>query len=121
MRLLLAGLWFALAAWFLLGSSAGREDVLGELARAPKINPLELSTEPLRFPLTDPPHLTLGGVEQRCSDCHDLFSSREPTPTTLLQHRGIVLDHGLNDRCYNCHSNPERTSLVLRDGSEVPF
>jgi hypothetical protein len=121
MRIALAGLWFLLAGWFLLGSSTGRDAVLGELQRAARVDPEAISSEPSRTPLTDPPRILLGGVEQRCSDCHDLFSSREPTPATLRQHREVVLDHGLNDRCYNCHSNPERTTLVLRDGTEVPF
>ena len=73
-------------------------------------------------PLREQPTiLVLGGVEQRCNDCHDVFDSDVFVERPLRQHEHVVLDHGLNDRCYNCHHYEDRELLVLHDGRGVPF
>jgi len=117
MRHLLALTWFLLAAWFLFASNSGGRDV--ELD-GPRPDARELVRGPARAGMTEP-RVRIGGFEQKCSDCHALFSSLEVTPSEIRQHEHIALDHGLNDRCYNCHSREDRNSLVLHDGELVSF
>lgn len=71
--------------------------------------------------LQDPPLIPVGGYSHRCSECHRLFSSASDRPERLYQHTAIRFDHGLNDRCFNCHDRDQREKLVLRDGSLIPF
>jgi hypothetical protein len=121
MRFLLPLVWFALAAWFIFGAPGDRAEVLGALPRAPRIDPVAIDGAPRRTPLGEPPAVRIGGVEQRCSDCHALFASLDVTPSGIRQHGNIVFDHGENDRCYNCHSQANQNRLILRDGRELPF
>jgi hypothetical protein len=81
----------------------------------------DISTSPMRQPLADPPRIVQGGFEMHCMECHRHFESRPDTPRRLLQHRHIVLDHGLNDRCLNCHDRDDRNKLVLDGGRLIPF
>jgi hypothetical protein len=106
-----------LAAWFLLGP---------DLATIPdskaSIIPLEyLSTEPRRIMLADPPVITIDGFERTCMDCHKMFPPREVAPGWLLQHRHVVLNHGINDQCRNCHDSIDRDRLVLQSGESIPY
>lgn len=121
MRLALPILWFALAAWFAFGTSSARDDVLGPIPATPHVDAGELDGGPLRAPLSDPPRVRIGGVDQKCSDCHALFDSLDPTPRTIRQHGHIALDHGLNDDCSNCHAPDDRNRLILHDGETVGF
>ena len=115
----LASLWFAMAGWF-LWSGAGPDPAAAAPARA-EIPASALDPLDLRASLGDPPTIFLGGVEQRCSDCHALIPAREIEPEFLMQHRHIRLDHGRNDRCTNCHDLEDKNSLVLRDGTTLGF
>jgi hypothetical protein len=54
-------------------------------------------------------------------DCHSLFPPREETPEHLLQHGHIVLDHGINDRCRNCHDPNDRNKLILHGGQVIGY
>ena len=58
---------------------------------------------------------------QKCSDCHALFDSVVKAPGDILQHGDLVHDHGMNDACFNCHSQQDRNKLVLRNGAEIEF
>lgn len=84
------------------------------LVTAEQIEPV-----PVRTPMADPPTTVIGTYAQRCSSCHRLFDSTEPTPEKLNQHVDLVHDHGLNSRCFNCHDNEDREKLVLRDGTKI--
>lgn len=80
-----------------------------------------LTTQPLRQCQTAPPSAVVNGFARDCQDCHRVFASREVTPRPLRQHQEIRMDHGLNDRCLNCHHPTNRNLLVLRDGSGLAF
>jgi hypothetical protein len=54
-------------------------------------------------------------------DCHMLFPAMDEPPERLQQHTDIVLDHGINDRCRNCHDTVNRDRLVLQSGESIPF
>jgi hypothetical protein len=66
---------------------------------------------------SDPPMYTAGGFDHRCNACHRLFRSRPAASTQPVQHTEIVLNHGLNNRCYNCHDRKDREKVVLMRGT----
>lgn len=116
---LIAPAFLLLAAWMYWGP---------DLLDLPESKPLHvdraaLSIEPRRQPLTDPPTIVLNGFEQTCTSCHQLFPPKEDDRAgrELLQHTHIRLDHGINDRCRNCHDRDDRSRLVLRSGETIPY
>ncbi|MHC5036583.1 MAG: hypothetical protein ACYTHM_04660 [Planctomycetota bacterium] len=76
---------------------------------------------PPRKSLDHPPQVNLGGFERDCLDCHLLFKTVKESPFPLFQHREIVLEHGLNDTCLNCHDRRNRNLLLSAAGDPVPF
>ncbi len=117
MPYVVAAVFALLAAWFLWGP-AGLD--------IPETKPVEvaassLSTAPRRTPLSDPPTINIDGFDRTCMSCHRMFPPREIAPDKLLQHRHIVLDHGINDRCHNCHDEGDRNKLVLRGGAVIRY
>lgn len=109
--------FFALAAWFLIGP-----DLL-DIPHTPiVVAPAEaITTAPRRQTLSDPPTIVVNGFKRTCMDCHRLFPPREQTPKRLLQHKHIHLNHGINDRCRNCHNVQDRNKLVTYNGEPVSF
>ena len=81
----------------------------------------DITTNPVRQPLADPPRIVVGSYAMHCMECHRHFESRPDTPRRLMQHRHIVLDHGLNDRCLNCHDREDRNKLVLDGARLIPY
>jgi hypothetical protein len=75
---------------------------------------------PIRTPSTRP-EIQLAGFTYRCSDCHSLFPSPPETARALTQHRNIVLNHGINTRCFNCHHRTNRDAFVDDYGREIPY
>jgi hypothetical protein len=77
---------------------------------------------PRRTPLHDPPRVLIGGFLMRCMECHRFFSSPpNGEGRTLNQHTHIALNHGLNNRCFNCHNQNDREKLVLYDGRTIGY
>jgi hypothetical protein len=73
----------------------------------------QLVPGPRRQAKADPPTYVTGGFEHRCNSCHRLFRSRPDAAPRLVQHTEITLNHGMNNRCYNCHDRKDREKLVL--------
>jgi hypothetical protein len=108
--------FLALTAWFLVGAPAAAPEL--ELAPAAVIPPGSLSTAPPRTPPMGVPTTRIGGVDQRCSDCHALFETSPDADGERRQHADVVLRHGINDHCLDCHDREDRNRLSLgRDGS----
>ena len=108
--------FLAVAAWFFFGHRA--PDVpIAEMNIVPAES---FAPEPWRDP-TLLPQYQAGGFEQNCNACHRLFESKTETPTNLTQHTDITFDHGMNNRCFNCHDRENRESLVLYTGELIPF
>jgi hypothetical protein len=117
-RTLIPLVLFALAGFFVLESGRGVElPIPGPSG----VKASDLHLGPPRQALQDPPQIQNGAFRQTCSECHALFPSPEVPRSPLLQHVGIVLNHGLNDRCYNCHALENRDLLVLRDGTTLGY
>ena len=105
MRLLIPATFLALAAVFVLDARRG---VRLPIPPSAGVSRADLHLGPPRAALSDPPTIQNGQFRQTCSECHALFPSPEVPRNPLLQHTHVVLDHGLNDRCYNCHSRARR-------------
>ncbi|GJM27035.1 MAG: hypothetical protein DHS20C16_34500 [Phycisphaerae bacterium] len=110
-------IFFALAAWFAFGPDL--LDVPIKETRA--INADALTTEPRRIILHDPPTINIGGFDRTCMDCHKMFPPRDDPPKALAQHQNVVLNHGINKQCRNCHDTKDRNRLVLRGGETIGF
>lgn len=80
-----------------------------------------LDTGPRRVPIGDSPVIHINGYERTCMDCHRLFPAADLPPAQLKQHTHILLDHGINDRCRNCHDVRDRDRLVLHTGETIGF
>ncbi len=71
--------------------------------------------------MTDPAHLMIDGRPQTCIGCHQIFASASPAGATLSFHDDVRLNHGMNNRCSNCHDPYDHQRLILRNGTTVPF
>ncbi|MBL8747089.1 MAG: hypothetical protein JNK58_12135 [Phycisphaerae bacterium] len=74
-----------------------------------------------RTPLMDARESIVDGIKRPCSECHRLFAPSQAENRTLMQHKEIVLRHGINARCLNCHDGADRDKLVLHNGALVGF
>ena len=57
-----------------------------------------------------------------CFICHAYWVAiprSEQTSKPRFAHANIVLNHGKNDRCYNCHMISDRNKYVAADGSGI--
>ncbi len=90
-------------------------------AATPGVDRKHLEVVPLRVALSDPPQTLVGGAMENCNACHQVFESSHAGGAPLNYHQEIVLSHGLNNRCLNCHDPKDRERLTLRDGTTVPF
>lgn len=109
--------FLALAAWFALMPQ--KADV--PIEPATEVPKDRIAPGAIRTPMRDPPSIVVGGFTHRCNECHRFFQSPPMERRTLVQHTDIVLNHGLNDRCFNCHDRRDRERLVLHDNSTVGF
>lgn len=75
---------------------------------------------PWRTPVVAPVGV-VGGEKRPCAECHRLFTTPPGENKTLFQHKNIVMNHGMNTRCLNCHDGDDRDKLVLHDGTLVDF
>ena len=83
--------------------------------------PRHFEREPRQALLADPPVITVGSFEHRCNECHRLFQTGLDGRRQYFQHTHIRMEHGINDRCANCHDVGSRERLVMRDGGTVGF
>jgi hypothetical protein len=73
----------------------------------------------------DPVRPTVGLALQRlgwkydCMECHRMLKARWHHDRPLVEHRDLVLEHGANRFCLNCHHATNRNAFVDYDGSEI--
>lgn len=67
------------------------------------------------------PEIENGGYLHNCVECHRVFDSRKQQSEKRVQHLDIVLRHGMNDNCLNCHDRTERDKLGLSSGEKLTF
>lgn len=114
---MLAPGFLLLAAWMAMGPTDA-EIPIGEPVQ---IAESDLVVGPRRQAMVDPPAARVGQVDQNCNACHRIFASTDKPAGHLSMHGEVVLKHGLNSRCFNCHDREDRERLILHDGSEVSF
>lgn len=73
-----------------------------------------------------PPRATKGldlvkaGWAYNCMECHKLFPARwHYDDRGFNEHKNVVLDHGNNRFCLNCHHPVNRNAFVDYDGAEI--
>lgn len=108
--------FFGLACWFFVGSHSSE----APRTQVRRLQPGDLAIQTRKL-MGDPPSTEVGGMQLSCQTCHSLFETDPQTEHELFQHEDIVLDHGLNDRCLNCHSTQDRNKLVLHGEHEIRF
>ncbi|MGC9327927.1 MAG: hypothetical protein ACP5I1_09860, partial [Candidatus Hinthialibacter sp.] len=74
--------------------------------------PIRGDLKPLRLRRT--------GFEYKCSECHRTFDASRQQRKLVSEHEDLVLDHGRNDYCLNCHHKTNRDVYTDYDGSEIP-
>lgn len=115
----LAGGFLALAAWMWLWPRG--LDI--EIADPSVVDPALLEVGPRRASMEDPPTIDMGGFRQSCNGCHQIFTIG-PVPRAAEDrsfHREIVLSHGMNNRCTNCHDAANLNRLRLHDGTSIAY
>jgi hypothetical protein len=98
-------------------------------ATTPSVDPDALVVRSRREPLADPASILVADRPQNCNACHAIFRPEPGAPPSpraraggdLDYHRDVILSHGMNDRCANCHSASDTERLALRDGTLIPF
>jgi len=85
------------------------------------VHPDSVQVRALRAGLPSPPTIEVAGFDMNCVECHDLFATVNDPPHELGQHQHIRLNHGMNDRCLNCHDTSQRDKLVLHGQQQISF
>lgn len=75
---------------------------------------------PVRQPTLRPEYV-VAGFTYRCSDCHRVIVSPAETYRPLFQHTEILLNHGINTRCFNCHHLTNRDAFADDSGNPIPW
>lgn len=104
-----------------VGLIAGSRSVDIRFAPPQIVDQASLVVGPRRVAMTDPAHIAVNGTPQNCNGCHQIFASASPAGAVLSFHQEVQLQHGLNNRCVNCHDPVNRERLTLRDGTVVSF
>ncbi|MCA9001447.1 MAG: hypothetical protein KDB61_05960 [Planctomycetes bacterium] len=118
MKFLIPITFIALAVWFLAIHSPAEVPVPERVIFDPAN--IQVVSQRTRFP--DPPLIEQAGLKMTCAECHDIFDSQgEGNTPDRGQHKDVVLDHGMNAQCFNCHSNQNRNKLILKGGEEVGY
>ena len=64
--------------------------------------------------------LTKMGWTYDCRECHRMIKSKWNYDREMTEHMDIVLDHGNNRFCLNCHHETNRNAFADYDGSVIP-
>lgn len=76
------------------------------------------TTQPVRRPKLEP-FIHLAGRRYDCQACHTKFVFPEDPPLGI--HNNIVLAHGINDRCLNCHHTTNRNAFAGNRDDQIPY
>lgn len=60
------------------------------------------------------------GYEYKCSECHSAMAAPKRQNVQYPEHARIVLNHGLNTNCLNCHHPTDRNAYVGYEGDVIP-
>lgn len=92
------------------------------VAEAVRVSADQIDPTPRFVPMKDDAVAVIAVYPRKCMDCHgSLVDNTMPRLDVNHYHETVVMDHGLNGRCVNCHHQQDRNSLVMRDGGKVGF
>jgi len=109
--------FLAMAAWFLWFAPAAEIPASG----TPAFDPAGLAPTIRKTVMEDPPLTRVGAYEYKCNECHRVFRNEAEKTLGLVQHTDIFFNHGMNNRCFNCHDQFDRNKLVGRDGRYISY
>jgi hypothetical protein len=82
----------------------------------------DIDSSPRNVPMKDDAVAVIAVYPRKCMDCHDgLVDNVNPRLDVNQYHETVVMNHGLNGRCVNCHHQEDRNSLVMRNGEKLGF
>jgi hypothetical protein len=117
----LRGPWVAVVFFAVaLGFSTDPLPYEGQLPAATRVPGWVTDPRPVRQPAVRPAY-RVASFTYRCSECHGIIPSPRETDRSLTQHREIVLAHGINTRCFNCHHRTDRDAFVDDLGAPIPW
>lgn len=67
-----------------------------------------------------PLRLRRTGFEYRCTECHQSIAVPTRRQKLVAEHTDLVLNHGTNDFCLNCHHPSNRDVYTDHDGRVIP-
>ncbi|OPZ12693.1 MAG: hypothetical protein BWZ10_02071 [candidate division BRC1 bacterium ADurb.BinA364] len=120
----LAAAQLGIAAAFLALAGALWLNVWGRVAPVPALAPVEarfLTTHSVRDPLEGLPSIVKAGFVYNCNSCHQHFQFPAIGGRRMAEHESIVMDHGLNSNCFNCHNPDNLETLLNIDRAAIPF
>lgn len=85
-----------------------------------KVNPKFISNNTVRDPLKLP-QTQQAGFTYNCNNCHRNITPSKIPKKLMAAHREIIMEHGVNNRCLNCHQEKNRERLKDINGNEVLF
>ena len=80
-----------------------------------------LGARPVRVAMHDPATIKVANFDMKCMECHALFKNTRMVSPDIARHQDIVLDHGVNANCFNCHDAEHRDRLAMEGGQTVGF
>ena len=113
--------WALVSGVFLFLAVAFVFNLWGDIKKVddnPIVDPSFISKEPVRKAMLKPEHSMLG---LECMSCHQSQTIRNHNTNFASAHGEIVLEHGGNNRCLNCHHPSDRNKLLASDGSGIGF
>ncbi len=99
----------------------GGEPVIFPVGQAAQIEAAQISSEPIRQPLSDPPLAIINNFQRDCQDCHQIFETERVFTVQPRHHQDISMNHGMNVYCVNCHNMEDRNRLVLDGGRTTGY
>ena len=110
----MTGVFLLLALSFVFDMWGGAREVVEN----PLIDPEEITTSTVRNPLTGPV-IRQAGFKYSCNECHQHFKPSAQRNPLQAAHQNIVMEHGINNTCFNCHQSKESEFLSDINGKNV--
>lgn len=106
------------AFWALAKISGAWGGPEGRAEAASERQPVRVSKEPVRGKVR-PLRLERTGFSYACMECHQSIETRRGPKRLLAEHEDIILDHGRNNDCLNCHHPENRDAYVDYADGEI--
>ncbi len=79
---------------------------------------MDTSTVRQRMPA---PEYSVGGFSYSCQECHKMWPREGVLEKFGKLHNEIILQHGINHRCLNCHNKDNRDTFAGDEDGEISW